>query len=92
MFIAFYVYRHRMRVAQPSSQRGVLSEQNLIDRRDSTYIGTKARDLLAKLAGLRPLGFIAPDRDSAQAEDEEAARTQGPTFETKDGLNVKQRR
>lgn len=46
----------------------------------------------ADLARLRPLGFIASERDAAQDEDEEQARTQGPTFESKDGPNVKQKR
>jgi len=40
----------------------------------------------------RALGFIATERDARSAEDEEKARTQGPTFETKDGPNVKPKR
>jgi hypothetical protein len=39
----------------------------------------------------RALGFIASE-NAAQTADEEAARTQGPTFESKDGPNVKPKR
>jgi hypothetical protein len=46
----------------------------------------------ADLARLRALGFIAADRDEPPNEDEEQARTQGPTFESRDGPSVKQKR
>ncbi|MGF6700542.1 hypothetical protein OKW38_005154 [Paraburkholderia sp. MM5496-R1] len=46
----------------------------------------------ADVARLRARGFIAPDRDATQAEDEEKARTQGPTFESTDGPAVKTKR
>src|SRR5262245_4204446 len=41
---------------------------------------------------LRVLGFIASENNAQTADDEEAARTQGPTFESRDGPNVKQKR
>lgn len=46
----------------------------------------------ADLARLRPLGFIASEREASQDDSEERARTQGPTFESKEGPNVKQKR
>ncbi|WP_233872492.1 DUF7210 family protein [Paraburkholderia adhaesiva] len=46
----------------------------------------------ADAARLRARGFIAKPNDPSQAADEEKARTQGPTFETKTGPSVKQRR
>ncbi|WP_233863487.1 hypothetical protein [Paraburkholderia adhaesiva] len=46
----------------------------------------------ADVARLRALGFIARDRDAQTASEEEKARTQGPTFETRSGPAVKQRR
>lgn len=46
----------------------------------------------ADLERFRALGFVATEQDAQSASDEEKARTQGPTFETKDGPNVKPKR
>jgi hypothetical protein len=64
-----------------------------INHDGKTYTAGQSVTLAAAdVARLRARGFIAPDRDTAQAEDEEKSRTQGPTFETKEGPAVKQKR